>query len=181
MPSRGADMTQVLRTRVSPWRMMTAPLACSATRPVSIEMCLPSKSRDLVTIATHLPPCEKREVHYLCRAKSPAAAFQPHRWMGAARGSTRVRRTRLRLLKLSPNPELSDQRAIPLDVVPAQVVQQPTALAHQKEETTAGGGVLPVELEALREMGDPLREDPHLDLGRNRIRVLRPVLRDQAS
>jgi hypothetical protein len=53
MPSLGSfDITAVLRTTESPWRSTTAPFACSATRPVSIESRLPATSTFFVTIAT---------------------------------------------------------------------------------------------------------------------------------
>src|SRR5258708_15745776 len=58
MRSRGSlAITAVLSTTVSPWRRITAPLACSATRPVSIESRRPATSRFFVTIATSIPPC----------------------------------------------------------------------------------------------------------------------------
>src|SRR5258708_16156101 len=53
MRSRGSlAITAVLSTTVSAWRRITAPLACSATRPVSIESRRPATSRFFVTIAT---------------------------------------------------------------------------------------------------------------------------------
>src|SRR5581483_2517234 len=48
-----------------------------------------------------------------------------------------------------PDPELLDERAVALDVVAAQVVQQPAPLADQEEESAAGMMVLLVDLEVL--------------------------------
>src|SRR5205807_3315733 len=85
------------------------------------------------------------------------------------------------LPKLSPDPELPDDRAVAPDVVAAQVVQQPAPLANQEEEAAARVVVFRVRLQVLGQLRDTRAEDSHLDFWRTRIRLVKPVLRDQIS
>ncbi|BFO15837.1 hypothetical protein SHKM778_22250 [Streptomyces sp. KM77-8] len=58
-----------------------------------------------------------------------------------------------------------DQRTEALDVLLGEVLQQPTALTDQDEQTTTGVVVVLVALEVLRQVGDPTRQQSDLDLG----------------
>src|SRR5690348_1823280 len=130
-------MVAVLRTTVSPARMMTAPLACSATRPVSIVTCRPATFSCFVTIATY----------YLHRRGGPSLSQVLEGEVGAAGSSTaRLQgpdpETDLRPVVLPPDPELRDQSAVALDVVAAQVVEQAAPLPDQEKKATAGVMIL---------------------------------------
>jgi hypothetical protein len=65
---------------------------------------------------------------------------------------------------LSPDPQLGDERPVALDIVAAQVVQQPAPLADQDQEATPGVVVLLMGLQMRRELTDALSEDRDLDL-----------------
>src|SRR5262245_33319066 len=77
-----------------------------------------------------------------------------------------------------PEYELGDDRAVPLDVLASQVLQQPASATDQHQETTAAVMVLLVHLEVLREVADPLGQDRDLDLGGARVTRRACVLLD---
>src|SRR4051812_46704920 len=79
---------------------------------------------------------------------------------------------------LPAQPETSEDRAIPLDVEPAQVVEQAAATADHLEQAAARRVVLGMVAEMLGERGDALGEDRDLDLGRSRVAVVAPMLGD---
>src|SRR5919199_1725755 len=161
----------VLGTTGSPSRISTAPLACSATLPVLTVTCRPPISNDLVTSATYLPPRGRPGTLQLGSKR----ASRPD-----ARGLTPAKKSGgCPPLLLSPDPQLRDERAVALDVVAAQVVQQPASLADQEQEPAPRVVVLLVRLQVLGELSDALGEDRHLDLGRARVRVVEPVLHGQ--
>jgi hypothetical protein len=83
--------------------------------------------------------------------------------------------------RLSPDPELADQRAIALDVGVPQVVQQTPLLANQEEKAAARVMVLGVHFQVLGELPDARGGERDLDLGRARVLVAAPVLRDQLA
>src|SRR5260370_39106426 len=80
--------------------------------------------------------------------------------------------------RLSPDPELADERAIPLHVGVSKVVQQSPLLANQEEEAAARVMVLGVRLQVLGELPDARRRERDLDLGRARVLLSPPVLGD---
>src|SRR5947208_8669847 len=83
--------------------------------------------------------------------------------------------------ELSPDAELGDERAIALDVGVPQVVQQTPLLADQEKKAAARVVVLGVRLQVLGELPDPCGVKRDLDLGRSRVLVCAPVVRDQLA
>src|SRR5262245_9215585 len=122
MPSRGSsDMTAMLRTTESPWRTMTAPFACSATRPVSNESRFPATSTFFVTTATPLPPNMWRSPCGATVGQCPSSCrLTPSAERELLRADPRYRRGSS--FVLSPDPELGDEGAIALDVGVPHVV-----------------------------------------------------------
>src|SRR5215210_246178 len=76
---------------------------------------------------------------------------------------------------LLAEPEALDRRAIALDVLPLEVVEQAAAAAHQLQKATAAVVILRVDLEVLGELRDPVRQEGHLDLGRSGVALVHPV------
>ncbi len=76
----------------------------------------------------------------------------------------------------APETEAGDQAAISLDVLPAEVVEEPAPLADQHQQPAAAVMVVLVVAKVLGEVGDALREECHLDLGRAGIAVVVSVL-----
>src|SRR5690349_16615359 len=66
----------------------------------------------------------------------------------------------------APETQARDDRSVPFDVLPPQIVQQPAALADQHEEPTPGVMVLGVGLQVVGEIRDALAEQRDLYLGR---------------
>src|SRR5260221_1677018 len=62
--------------------------------------------------------------------------------------------------------EAVDQRAVGLDVLALEVVEQAAALAHHGEQPAARMEILDVRLEMLGEHVDPLGEERDLHFGR---------------
>ena len=65
---------------------------------------------------------------------------------------------------LSPQTELRDERSVPLDVVPSEVVEQPAPATHEHEQSPARVMVLGVDLQVVGEVVDALGEQRHLHL-----------------
>ena len=70
------------------------------------------------------------------------------------------------VVSLAADAEALDERAVAGLVALLEVVEQRAALRHQLQQAAAGMVVLHVGLEVLGEVGDALREDRDLDLGR---------------
>src|SRR5579884_42841 len=68
------------------------------------------------------------------------------------------------VLPLSAQTETLDQRAVALDVLGGQVLQQPAALTHQLVHAAAGVVVVLVRLQVLGQVVDPLGQQRDLDL-----------------
>ena len=83
--------------------------------------------------------------------------------------------------RLSPDPELADERAIALHVGVSQVVQQTPLLANQEEEAAARVVVLGVRLQVLCQLPDARRRECYLDLGGTGVLLSSPVLGDQLA
>src|SRR5690606_34444535 len=76
----------------------------------------------------------------------------------------------------SAEAESLNQRTIPLDVHSHEVVEQSATTADQQQQTTTRMVVLLVHLEVLGEVGDPLRQQGHLRLGRSRVGLVKTEL-----
>ena len=74
------------------------------------------------------------------------------------------------ICRLATNAESTDQSAVALDISALHVIEQAATLADELHETTTGVMITLVDLEVLGEMGDPVRQDRHLDFGRTRVR-----------
>src|SRR2546423_12480968 len=72
---------------------------------------------------------------------------------------------------LTPQAELGDDLPVALDVVVADVVEQPAPAADELHQTSAGVAVAPVRPPVLGEGGDALAQECELGLGRARVRV----------
>src|SRR4051794_30813890 len=66
---------------------------------------------------------------------------------------------------LAAQAELADQRAIPLQVLPLEVVQEAAAAADEHEQAPARVVIVLVGAQMLREVVDAAREHRDLDLG----------------
>ena len=67
--------------------------------------------------------------------------------------------------ELPAQPEPGDERPVPLDVVPPEVVQQATSPTDEHEQPATRVMVLLVGPQVLGELPDALGEDGNLDLG----------------
>jgi len=71
----------------------------------------------------------------------------------------------IRELRLPPEPELLNERAIALEIPLLQVVEEPAAPADELEEPAARVVILPMDAEVLGQLLDPLGEQRDLHLG----------------
>ena len=62
-----------------------------------------------------------------------------------------------------------DYVLVALGIVVLEVVEQATTLADHHQETAAGGVILLVRLEMVRQLADSLAEHRNLDLGTARV------------
>ena len=76
------------------------------------------------------------------------------------------RQPRFRLLA---DPECLDRRAVTLDVLLAEVVEEPPPLSDQLQQAATRVMVVLVHFEVLGEFFDPPREQRDLDLGRSGV------------
>src|SRR5262245_40606724 len=81
--------------------------------------------------------------------------------------------------RLLADAEGLDHAAIPLQVVPADVVEEPTAAADEHQEAAPGVVVLRVRLEVLGQVVDALAEERDLHLGRSAVGLMLLILLDQ--
>src|SRR6478735_10871349 len=72
-----------------------------------------------------------------------------------------------------------DDAAVTLDVVLADVVEQPASLTDQHQQSPPAVMVLDVDLQVLGEVVDAGGQQRDLHLGRARIGVMQPVGRDR--
>src|SRR5437773_5960177 len=82
--------------------------------------------------------------------------------------------------ELPADAQLFDDRAIPLGVFLAQVVEQRAALADQHQQPAPRMMILRVLLEVLGQAVHPLGQERDLDFGRARVAFVRAELLDQA-
>src|SRR5581483_3300713 len=74
--------------------------------------------------------------------------------------------------------ELADDAAVALDIVRADVIEQPTPPTHEHKQPAPAVVILLVHLEVLGEVVDPLGEERDLNLGRAGVGVVQAVLGD---
>src|SRR4051812_43271910 len=171
-PSRGSIRPiAVARTIGSPGRTSTAPPACLASLPVSkliswSPTVVETRVSRSVAIAIWSPPSLGR------------------RWRFGSAPPLRGARTNFhppRVLVLTPEAELLDQRAVGLDVLALEIVEQPAAPADELEQAAPRVVVLRVRAEMLGELVDPRRQQCDLHLRRPRVGVVLPVLADDVE
>jgi len=81
---------------------------------------------------------------------------------------------------LLADPEFLNDGFVSLGVVILEVVQQTPSFAHQHQKTAPGSVVLLVRLEVLRQFANAFTKDSDLNFGTPRIRIVRPILADDA-
>src|SRR5262249_9650744 len=82
---------------------------------------------------------------------------------------------------LPPEAQLGDQGSVPLDVVAPEVVEQPTPPTHHHQQPTTRVMVLRVDLQVLREVVDPLRQECDLHLRGAGVGLVAVVLGDRGG
>ena len=82
-------------------------------------------------------------------------------------------------MRSAANAEAGDQRAVALDVLTHEVVEKTAALTDEQVEAATRVVVVRVSLEVLGAVGDALRQDGDLDLGRARVALMGGVLGDE--
>lgn len=80
--------------------------------------------------------------------------------------------------ELSAETQLLDQRAVALDILLGEVVEESTTSGDQLQQTAARVMILRVHLKVSLELLDSLRDKRNLDFGRARVRLVLPVLPD---
>ena len=83
--------------------------------------------------------------------------------------------------RLFADAEFLNNLFVALGIGPSEVVEQAATLADHHEEASAGGMVLLMRLEMLRQFTNTLTQDGDLDLRGTGIVVVSPVLVDQGG
>src|SRR5512137_1777924 len=179
---------------LSPWRIQMDPSACLATLPVSRTISRsPTCARSWMAFIWHLhdvsrrasrppvPPCELPPPGPRCLSFSPGNRSPVERY------PSRKRKRRRRCVgPLAGGPvdlllaesELLDHDLVAVRVDLPEVVEETAPLPDQLEQAAAAVVILLVRLEVLGEVGDPLGDEGHLDLGRPGVLVVPAVLLD---
>src|SRR5579872_5813851 len=77
---------------------------------------------------------------------------------------------------LSTQPEPLHERAVPREIVVAQVRQQPPPLAHHLQQAASRVKVVLVNLEMLAQVSDPCGQPGDLNIRRSRVIRMSPEL-----
>ena len=164
MPTRGLAAWQaVTMTIVSPERTMTAPSACLASLPVSIE---------IVRAPTVMSRRWVSGIHCTCNV----GCGGPGRAGRATRGrAPRPAGVYLRM------PSSANQLRVAVGVLALQVVEQAAALADELQQAAPGMVILDVGLEVFREVVDALAEERDLNFRGAGVGVVRAVGADHFS
>src|SRR5580692_935729 len=165
----------VARRTVSPRRASTAPSASWASLPASKDMV---RSVPLMGAETEMA---SDMMLLVCRGHLlvwfPVVdhlALRSDRQLAASCW----RRPCLWVPPLPSDAETADDGAVALDVVLADVVEQPPALADELHQAAPGVVVPFVLLQVFRQVVDPSGQQGNLHLGRAGVRVVEPVLGD---
>src|SRR5580698_5659508 len=176
VPSRTERLaTAVASKTVSPMRAMTAPSASWANLPASKDM---DRSVPLIGADTEMA---SDMMLLVCSGASPRLV--PSRRPPQARGDRRLAASGWSTpdcvgLPLPSNAETADDGAVALDVLLADVIEQPAAMTDELHQAPPGVVVPFVLLEVLRKVVDPAGQQCDLHLGRAGVRVMEPVLGD---
>ena len=79
---------------------------------------------------------------------------------------------------LGPDPQSLDQGPVPLVILPLYVLKKSAPLADQKQEAPPRVVITLVDLQVLRDKGDPLRKEGDLYLGGARVPVRTSIVAD---
>jgi hypothetical protein len=79
----------------------------------------------------------------------------------------------MQLEPLLTNAQPLDQASISLEIIFSEIIEKPSPLADQLEESAAGVVILHVDLEVLREVFDALAQQGYLNLRRASIALMK--------
>src|SRR3954449_7404042 len=85
------------------------------------------------------------------------------------------------LMALAAQAELADQRAVALEIVLLQVVQEAAATTDQHQQAAARVVVMLVLAQVFRQVVDAMRQQRHLDLGLTGVVLVLAELRDDLA
>src|SRR5215212_1733903 len=114
------------------------------------------------------------ESHY----RGPGRRFADRSWMVCSVVKCNQGPQEWALVRSATQAETIDDRAVALDFGLLQVVEKPTALAHEQQQATKAVMVVLVLLEVLGEMSDPVAQQRHLDFRGTGVALGRGVLGD---
>ena len=79
------------------------------------------------------------------------------------------------LQKLLTDIQFCDNRAVAIDILFHQIIQQASSLTDHLQKTSSGMEVLFVDLQMLGQVVDPFGQDRDLNLGRTGVGLVDPV------
>src|SRR5690606_24244243 len=143
---------------------MTAPSACLASLPVSIEIVrLPIVTSRFCVVG--IMGTWKLWGNPVQSRRGPRRSTpEPSLWEW-----------------LLPDTQSANQIRVPVGILPLEVVEQPPALADELEQTAAGMMILRVGLEMFGEIVDPIAQDGDLDFRGAGVRLMRAIAADDVG
>jgi hypothetical protein len=75
-------------------------------------------------------------------------------------------------ITLAPQPKRFDNRAVALDIIALDVVEQSATFADQHQQSPTGMVIFLVHFQVLGQIGNPVREQTDLDFWRTRVGVV---------
>src|SRR6516162_8251379 len=167
--------TAVVSRTVSPMRPRTAPSARWASFPASKDMV---RSVPLIGAETEMASAMMLLVCSGASSRLVPSGRPPRLRSDRRLAASCWRRPFLCVPPLPSDAETADDGAVALDVVLADVIEQPAALADELHQAAPGVVVPFVLLQVLREVVDPSGQQGNLHLGRAGVLVVEPVLGD---
>ena len=115
-----------------------------------------------------------------------AAISGPPGWItfrrhGVAKNSFRKRKAGKTAKQSVPQVKALGQCAIPIGVMPVDIIQQATTTTYHHEEATSRCVILLVTLKVLGQMIDPLRQQRDLDISRSGVCLVKAISFDCAG
>src|ERR1700694_3480041 len=184
MPGRGVlAIVAVTSSMVSPLRTNTAPLACSATRPVS-KLIERSPTRCSMILASGVMGLLARPPPGLARGQELGATVQhccavlTNLWRRAPGGDGPYLVVGAPACRLAAQAELLNEGPVAGDIASREIVPQTPATSDPPERTKACVMVLGVLLQVVGQVPYPLGHQSHLDLRRTGVGLVGPVFLD---
>lgn len=84
-------------------------------------------------------------------------------------------------MPLSAQAEFADQRSVPLDIVAAQVVEQPTTSADEHQQSSSRVVILLMDFQMIRQVIDSRGEECNLHLRRTGVGLVGAMLGNDFS